>query len=188
MLRAALIGFALVLGLGLSAQAKTAWQVDPARSDVAFEYVKDGDPTEGTFRKFTGKGVFDAAAPEEARFELQIQSSSIDLYDTLASAFATSAEWFDSKNHPDIIYVLRDLKAVGGEKYLAIGSITIRGKEQPLRSELNLVVSGDGATAKGTLTIRRNDFLLGVGPSAAFVEIGPDVQVRFSLVARPDRF
>ena len=48
-----------------------------------------------------------------------------------------------------------------------------------------LIEIGEGnAKASGTLTIVRGDYLLGIGPSAAFVEIGPDVAVRFDLTAR----
>ncbi|MEO1495296.1 MAG: hypothetical protein AAFV19_24400, partial [Pseudomonadota bacterium] len=61
----------------------------------------------------------------------------------------------------------------------------IRGRTKSLRSEIVLTIDDRDAQASGVLTIRRRDFRLGVGPSAAFVEIGPDVLVRFSLVARP---
>lgn len=185
MFRTTALALALCAGMTLSAQAKTDWVVDPAASNVEFEYKKDGAPTEGVFRAFVGAGVFNEAKPEKARFELRIRSNSIDLYDTLASAFATSAEWFDSRNHPDIIYVLEDLEPLGDWRYRAQGRITIRGEERPLISELALAIGGGKAEASGTLTIKRDDFLLGVGPSAAFVEIGPDVLVRFSLTARP---
>lgn len=186
MLRVALLGFALSLGLASFAQAGAGWQVDPKQSDVGFEYLKDGAPTKGEFRDFSGGGSFDATAPDQARFELRIRSKSIDLYDGLASAFATSAEWFDSKNHPEVIYVLQALEPLGGDRYTATGLITIRGQEKPLISEIALSISADSASASGTLTITRADFLLGVGPSAAFVEIGPDVLVTFALTAQPD--
>ncbi|MEM1298260.1 MAG: YceI family protein [Pseudomonadota bacterium] len=186
MLRAAFVGFLLSVGLACTAQAGTEWQVDPTQSEVGFEYLKDGAPTKGEFRDFAGGGTFDAAAPQNARFELRIRSKSIDLYDGLASAFATSAEWFDSKNHPEVIYVLQALEPLDGDRYTATGQITIRGEKKPLISEIALKIGADSANASGTLTITRADFLLGIGPSAAFVEIGPDVLVTFALTAKPD--
>ena len=185
MFRTTALALAVLAGTIMPAQSKTDWIVDPQASNVVFEYQKDGAPTEGVFRAFVGAGEFNEASPENARFELRIRSNSIDLYDALASAFATSAEWFDSRNHPDIIYVLEDLEPLGNWRYTAKGRITIRGEERPLTSELALAIGDGKAEAAGTLTIKRADFLLGVGPSAAFVEIGPDVLVRFSLTARP---
>lgn len=185
MLRALILAMALSLTAGQAhhARADMPWEVDPAASEVAFEYMKDGAPAAGVFTTFQGSGTFDPANPSAARFQLRIQTDSIDLYDRLASAFAESAEWFDSKNHPDIVYNLERLTLREGNIYEARGLITIRGKTQPLDSVLTLEISDETAEARGSLRIPRLDFLLGVGPSAAFVEIGPDVQVRFRLVA-----
>ncbi|MEO0823840.1 MAG: YceI family protein, partial [Pseudomonadota bacterium] len=77
------------------------------------------------------------------------------------------------------------LKPLGDNRYAASGSISIRGRTKTLNSEIALTVGKADAKASGVLTIRRTDFLLGVGPSSALVDIGPDVLVRFSLVARP---
>ncbi|MEM7497440.1 MAG: YceI family protein [Pseudomonadota bacterium] len=186
MLRSMACGVLLAATLLQPAFAKTNWVVDWAASNVGFEYEKDGAPTEGVFREFTGSGSFDPATPDAARFEIRIKSASIDLHNFLASGFATSAEWFDSKNHPDVVYVLTDLKPLGEGRYAASGSISIRGRTKRLNSEIALTIYESDARASGVLTIRRTDFLLGVGPSAALVEIGPDVLVRFSLVARPE--
>lgn len=184
MFRTLALALALLTGLASVSKAEPVWVVDPTGSDAIFEYLKDGTPTEGMFSDFEGSGTFDPKSPEQARFQLQILSSSIDLYDMLASAFATSAEWFDSKNHPYISYTLERLTVDEGSVYAAEGTITIRGKSQPLKSAITLDVAETTAKASGTLTIRRTDFLLGVGPSAAFVDIGPEVQVRFNLLAR----
>lgn len=186
MIRVAFAGILFSVALACTAQAETGWQVDTTRSEVGFEYLKDGEPAKGEFSDFAGAGSFEAAAPENARFELRIRTRSIDLYDTLASAFATSAEWFDSKNHPEVIYVLQALEPLGGDRFNATGMITIRGEQKPLTSEIALTIDASSANASGTLTITRADFLLGVGPSAAFVEIGPDVLVTFALTAQPD--
>ena len=176
----------LVLGALFYASAAHAaeWVVDPASSQIVFEYQKDGAPAEGIFAEFSGSGAMDRADPGAATLELTIETTSIDLYDGMASAFATSAEWFDSKNHPQVIYRLHTLKEIEAPVYEASGTLTIRGKSQPITTEIRLEIGEAEATAKGTLTIVRGDYLLGVGPSAAFVEIGPNVAVRFDLTAR----
>lgn len=161
------------------------WIVRPDQSAIGFLYERAGQPAEGKFARFSGSGTFDPVRPEHARLTLRIDTSSIDLFDTLASGFATSAEWFDSKNHPDVVYQLTGLTVLGNARYQATGTITIRGESEVLRSPVFLVVSETHAHANGALDLDRRRFGLGVGPSAAFVEIGDRVSVRFDLVAEP---
>ena len=177
--------FLTAAALMQAAYAQAAsWVVDPAASNIVFEYQKDGAPAEGIFAEFSGSGSMDAADPGAATLEVRIETTSIDLYDTMASAFATSAEWFDSKNHPQVIYALHTLREVAAPEYEAEGVLTIRGKSKPITTRIRLEIGDTEAKASGKLNIVRSDFLLGAGPSAAFVEIGPEVAVRFDLTAR----
>ncbi len=167
--------------------APLSWAVNPEGSRILFDYRRNGQSAEGRFTRFTGHGLFDKAAPAAAELELRIQSGSIDLDDALASAFASSAEWFDAASHPEVIYKLRRLIPEGQDRYRADGEITIRGKTRPISTTITLDIGSGSARAAGTLDVNRTDFLLGVGPSALFVDIGPEVSVRFELTARPAR-
>ena len=164
-----------------------SWLIAPEQSSVEFEYQRNGQPAIGRFAVFSGEGSFDPGAPAKATFELRIESASIDLDDTLASAFATSAEWFDSKNHPQVVYRLLRLTPDGGDSYRADGELTIRGRSLPIKSLITLEISDGEAHASGTLGMDRVDYLLGVGPMSLFVDIGRQVAVRFTLTARPLR-
>ena len=168
---------------GTSLAEATDWHVQAAASEILFEYSSDGTPKTGVFGSFNGNGRFDADDPTNAKLELKIETASIDLYDVLASGFAQSAEWFDSKNHPNVIYRLNSLKLLEGNRYEAKGLLTIRGEERPITSEIELEIGEATANAKGSLVIVRGDYLLGVGPSAAFVDVSPEVTVRFDLQA-----
>ena len=131
--------------------------------------------------------MFDPDAPGEAALELRIESASIDLDDALASAFATSAEWFDSVNHPLVVYRLLKLTPESGDDYHATGTLTIRGRTRPIETTIALEIGDGEAHAAGSLRLDRTDYWLGVGPSALFVDIGREVAVRFDLIARPVR-
>ncbi len=167
------------------------WIVAPEQSRVLFDYQRNNQSAEGRFAVFTGEGLFDPDAPGDATLELRIESASIDLNDALASAFATSAEWFDSANHPLVIYRLLKLTPEGGDDYHAEGTLTIRGRTRPIETTITLEIgtgdSGDTAHASGSLRMDRKDYWLGVGPSALFVDIGREVAVRFELTAHPAR-
>jgi polyisoprenoid-binding protein YceI len=174
-----------VPGIPTAAAMHTGWVVVPEQSRVLFDYRRNGRKAEGQFVRFAGSGVFDLDAPGDATLELRIESISIDLNNTLASAFATSAEWFDSANFPFVIYRLMALTPEGGNDYHAVGELTIRGRARPIETTITLEVGNDGAHVSGILSLDRTDYWLGVGPSALFVDIGPEVAVRFELTARP---
>ena len=163
------------------------WALVPERSNVTFEYARNGKPAEGRFAHFRGEGKFSPDAPGAATLELRIESASIDLGDPLASAFATSVEWFDAANHPVVIYRLASLVPLGADRYEATGELTIRGRTRPVSSTITLVVDDASARAEGLLKLDRIDYRLGVGPSALFIEIGREVAVRFDLTALPVR-
>lgn len=173
---------------GVRAVAAAAdWVVVPEQSQVLFDYQRNGQQAGGLFARFEGSGVFDADAPSGATLELRIDTTSIDLGDALVSAFATSAEWFDSSNFPQVIYRLVSLTPEDGNNYHAVGELMIRGRTQPIETTINLEFDGDDAHVRGILTLDRSEYRLGVGPSALFVDIGREVAVRFELVARPVR-
>lgn len=180
--RMAALALALVAG---SAAAATEWAVAPGESRILFQYEADGKPAEGVFIRFSGEGRFDPAAPEEATLTLRIESASIDLGDAKASAFATSAEWFDSANYPHIVYRLHALTPLEGNRYRAEGELTIRRRTRLIVTTIELEIGETQARASGTLEINRKDYLLGVGPLSLFVDIGRKVAVRFELVAHP---
>jgi polyisoprenoid-binding protein YceI len=164
-----------------------AWVVEPQGSSVAFDYMRNGNPATGTFGSFKGAGKFDPVRPEEASITIRIDTRSIDLKDALATAFATSTEWFDSKNHPFVVYELTTLTPRPDGNYDAKGLLTLRGKTLPVSAVLALDLDEKAAKATGTLRLNRADYLLGVGPSAAFVTIGAEVAVRFDLKGRVAR-
>jgi polyisoprenoid-binding protein YceI len=174
-------------GITPAAAAATKWTVAPDQSRILFDYERNHRQAEGHFAVFTGSGMFDREAPGEATLELRIDSASIDLDDAMASAFATSAEWFDSANHPQVVYRLLKLTPEGGSSYRAAGELTIRGKTKPIETTITLEIGAGDAHASGSLRMNRTDYLLGVGPSAMFVEIGAEVAVRFELTAYPAR-
>lgn len=175
---------ALIAGAPGAARADH-WVVVPGESEIRFLYERNGQPAEGRFQRFRGVGHFDPGQPGDASFEFHVESASIALGDPVESAFATSAEWFDAKTHPEVIYRLRRLEPEDGRHYRAEGELTIRGRTRPVVTTVTLAVGEGRAEAEGELTVDRKDFLLGYGPSALFVRIGRMVTVAFHLVARP---
>lgn len=163
------------------------WQVEPDRSSVAFEYQRGSTPETGAFHAFSGEGQMDPAKPEAATLTVRIDTKSIALVDPLATGFATSAEWFDSRNHRYVTYRLTGLTPRPDGRFDAVGELEVRGRTRPVTSIIALGFDGAGATASGVLTLTRSDYRLGLGPGALILDIGPEVAVRFDLHAREVR-
>lgn len=183
-MRRGLIAALLIVMQPMVVWAMSAWTINPNESQILFRYTLNGEQKEGVFKKFQATGQFSATRPEKASLRLTVATDSIDLNNTLASAYATSAEWFDSKNHPNVEFLLTKLTHVGGTEYLADGTLSMRGASKPITAKLDLSVDVNTALANGRLTITRRDFLLGYGPSTAVVDVGEDVTIDFKLRAR----
>lgn len=182
---AALAALVLPLAGAPGAAAAGAWEVVSGQSIVTFDYVLNGEPRSGRFTRFEGGGVLDPDTPSAARFELRIEAASIDLGNALFSAFATSAEWFDARNHPVIRFGLGRLRPLGGDRYEATGDLAIRGRSLPVTAVLTLGLGAAEGRAEVRASVGRADYGIGLGPSALVVDVGREVSVRVGLVARP---
>lgn len=177
-----------ILLVGISAFSATAaaeWRVDPAESALTFSYEESGAPAAGTFRRFAAKASFDAAQPTEARLVLEIDVKSIDLSDDFRSTFVQAEEWFDTRHHPSARFELTKLTPVTEARYIAEGTLTIKGRSVTLSTPFDLKISDTAARAQGTLTFDRGDFEIGGGPGELFLSIGDQIAVSFDLSATP---
>ena len=159
------------------------WTIVTERSDIRFGYTIDGEERQGTFLEFSGRGRLGADTRADPALIFRIRTDSIDLGNALVSAYATSSEWFDSRNHPHAIYRLTGLETASGGDYAATGDLMIKGRTVVLQNPVDLVVENGVARAAGTLTISREAFGLGTEISDLLVDIGDLVTVRFELVA-----
>ena len=66
--------------------------------------------------------------------------------------------------HPEVVYRLQHLTPEGGDRFRADGDLTIRGRTKPISTTITLNIGAESASASGTLSVDRTDYLLGVGP------------------------
>jgi polyisoprenoid-binding protein YceI len=185
-LSAGLAGLALVVPLWAAPLGAADWTIVPEGSGIEFTYTLNETPGRGTFRSFSGTGRFDEEMPEAATLDLTIETASVDLGNAIVNALATSAEGFDSANHPEAVYRLTTLEPEGDGRFLARGEVRIKGVTAALAVPIMLEIGTDAARAEGRIELDRRRFGLGVGPFASLVDLAPMVGVHFVLTARPD--
>ncbi len=167
-----------------SAIAEAAvWRIEPDASTIKITFDVDNAPREGTFETFRGEALFDPAALEKAELRFEIETASIDLDEPFATDFVKSIDWLFVEEHPTAVYVLQRLERIEGDRFRAIGLMTLRGRTHPVTGELTLAFGADDASAAGQAGFDRKDFNVGVGFSTLFVEIGPEIGVSFDLKA-----
>ncbi|MDM7931191.1 cytochrome b/b6 domain-containing protein [Tabrizicola sp.] len=93
---------------------------------------------------------------------------------------AQEPEFFDIASHPTATFTAAILPVPTG--YVADGSLTLRGMEQPVALPFTLEISGDEARMSGTVTLDRRDFDMG-GSYGDEASVGFAVVVAVELVA-----
>ena len=72
----------------------------------------------------------------------------------------------------------------GENRYVADGTLDLRGVKKPLSLPFSLKIDGDTATARGVTTLDRTVFGVGQGEWASTDQIAANVKVNFALTAK----
>jgi cytochrome b561 len=81
--------------------------------------------------------------------------------DPTGTATLKEPDWFNIKAFPTATYKTTAIRSLGGNKYEADGTLTIRNKSAPAKLPFTLAITGKTATMNGTLNIDRLAFDVG---------------------------
>jgi cytochrome b561/polyisoprenoid-binding protein YceI len=155
------------------------WTVETGTLAISVRQM--GADVSGSFASFTADIVFDEVAVDGKHGQVRV---TIDMTSVTLGAVtkqATEAEFFDIATHPTATFTADILPADQG--YVATGTLTLRGMEQPVSLPFSLDLQGDTAVMTGTTTLDRRDF--GIGKSYGDeASVGFPVTVTVDLVAR----
>ncbi len=142
-----------------------AWKIDPMHTAVEFSARHLMVSTvRGNFTEVSGELDYDPENPGAARLEVTVGVASVNTREPKRDEHLRSADFFDAENHPAMTYRSREVRAVGGERLVVQGDLTIRGTTRPV--ELDVHVNGITRSPYGmrvagfeaTTTINRKDF------------------------------
>jgi cytochrome b561/polyisoprenoid-binding protein YceI len=159
-----------------------AWRVQPG-STLAFTTSWAGQELRGRFERWTAEVRLDPQNLEQARVRVLIDLASVTTGDRERDAALQTAEWFDVPAHPQAEFTAERVSAAGGDRYLAQGSLVIRGSSRPLSLPFSLKITGDRAEAHGVTTLDRTRFGVGQGQWAGTDQIPAKVTVQVDLTA-----
>jgi polyisoprenoid-binding protein YceI len=134
------------------------WVLDPTRSSVRLKSSSIAGlvRVHGVFRQVTGSGTVSPGG--EVNGILTIGSASVDTRNAKRDAHLRSADFFDSDNYPDITFTVAGIRPSGGGVTVT-GTLSVRGRAQPMIFEGMAAVHGDGEVwVDAAVDINRGDF------------------------------
>lgn len=180
MMRPLLILTGLLAGCALPVAAAD-WRSNAATSRLEFAASFEGAAAPGVFRSFSVRMTFDADRPADSVLDVVINVSSADMNSAEVNKAIASAEWFDFTRFPQAAFRATDLRRVQAGRYVARGTLRLKGRELPVELPFTWSEAGGRAKLGGEIVLKRAAFGIGTGEWAATSVIGADVKVRFDV-------
>lgn len=174
--------FVAVAGPAFAAPAPL-WIIDRPPSSVSFVASMNGQAINGSFRRFDARVAF---APENlagSTVTAVIDTGSASTGDQTRDEALSSLDWFSAKFFPRATFKSAGFKALGGHRYVAAGTLTIRGKAHPVSLPFQLAIAGNKAKMRSTFVIDRRWFGIGQGQFAGTNTVAANVRVNVVINA-----
>jgi len=180
----------LIVSIGLCAAAVGSfaraadWRMDPAGSKLEFVATFEKAPVPGAFKEFDARLRFDPAKPAGGALDVTISVASADMSVADVNKEIGGKDWFDYAGFPRAEFHSTELRSSGGDRYIARGTLSLKGTKQPLEVPFSWRASGDGAVMEGEFAVKRGAFGIGAGEWAKSEVIGSEVKVKFRVNLR----
>jgi polyisoprenoid-binding protein YceI len=150
-------------------------------STLGFSASFEGEAFEGRFAKFTPRIEFDPKQLAAARFDVSIELASADTKNDERDEALRGTGFFNSKATPQARYLATRFRALGGNRYVADGTLTLNGISKPVPLEFTWTPGAQTVLA-GSASLKRLDFKVGTGEWSDVAELPNEVRVRTRLL------
>jgi cytochrome b561/polyisoprenoid-binding protein YceI len=165
-----------------AAKVPRTWAIAPG-GKIGFTAQWNGEPVNGSFAAWSGSITFAPEALDASKVDIRIDLASVDTGDGQRDGTLTGGDFFDTARFASARYRASSFKALGGDRYRADGTLTLRGVSKSVPLAFTLTIKGDRATARGSATIDRTSFGVGQGDYASTAEIAGPVAISFAFAA-----
>lgn len=182
-----MIRFALAAVLAFAASpafaAAPVWNVDKAASSVRFGSSFSGQPFSGRFGRWDAVIRFDPKQLAGSSVTASIDVASASTGDKDRDQALPSDDFFAAARFPRATFAATSFKDLGGGRYQAIGTLTLRGVAKPLTLPFTLAITGPTARMKANMAINRLAFGVGQNEWKSVQAIPAAVNVTIDLTA-----
>jgi polyisoprenoid-binding protein YceI len=173
-----------VLASGQACAAE--WKMDPAPSRLEFIATFEKTAAPGVFKEFDARLRFDPDKPEAGKLDVSVKVTSADMKSGDVNRAIRGPEWFDFGRFPQAEFHAEDIRRVAPGRYLARGTLSLKGMKKELEVPFTWQESGNAATMEGELNVERLQFGIGTGEWANGNTIGLGVRVKFNVRLRKE--
>lgn len=179
------VGLALA-GLLLALPVLAADYVQAPGSTLTFATRYQGEVFVGKMPGFATKLSFDPGKPGASRLEVTIPLAGVSIDNPDGTETLRSGPFFDVARFPQARFVATKFRSLGGNRYAADGTLTLRGQTKPVTLGFTWA-PGAKPVLTGAATVRRLDFGVGGGEWADTELIPNEVAVSTRVVFVPAR-
>ncbi|TWB43293.1 YceI family protein [Nitrospirillum pindoramense] len=180
---------ALLLSPLMSTPAGAApWTVDKAQSQLGFIGHQSGKEFTGRFGTWDAAIDFDPATPAAGHAKVTIAMGSALIGDAEKDEALPGEDWFNVHAFPDAVFEATTFRALGGNQYEAVGTLTIRGIKKDVTLPFTLDLTDGKAHAVGRLDLVRTNYDVGghgLFSKGRSVDLAVAVTVDLTATAQP---
>lgn len=177
---------ALVLILAsLCAPALAADYVQAPGSSLAFAGTYQGETFTGRFPGFATTFRFDPKQLGTANLQVAIPLATAATSNADYDGELRGASFFDAARFPRATYSATKFRALGGNRYAADGTLTLRGVSKPVTLEFTWT-PGAAPVLSGKATVKRLAFGVGGGDWADTALIPDSIAISTKVVFKPE--
>ena len=172
--------------VGVSAQS-TTYKIDAAHSSANFSVKHMMVSTvRGRFTDVAGEIVYTPKEIWKSSVTAVIKAATVNTDNSMRDKHLNSADFFETEKYPEIKFQSTHVRHVGGDKYVAVGNLTIKDVTKQVEIAFTLA-TGKGMKgeprlgAEGQLGLNRFDYHVAYDPTG--VSVSKDVNIELSVEA-----
>jgi cytochrome b561/polyisoprenoid-binding protein YceI len=163
-----------------------AWKVQKG-STLGFATSWSGTPLLGRFERWTADILFSPDDLAHSKVTVSVDVTSARTGDDQRDASLPAPDWFDAAAHPKAVFIATKFDHPGGDRYVAHGTLTLRGVSKPLDLPFRLTINGAAAKVSAETSLDRLAYGVGQGEFEQTDQVPAKVAVRVQLTALRDQ-
>jgi polyisoprenoid-binding protein YceI len=174
----------LLLGGAATVPALAADYTQAAGSSLTFAGNYQGETFSGRFPGFRTTLSFDPAQLATSKLDVAIPLATSTTGNTDYDGEMRGAAFFNSAKFPQARYTATTFRSLGGNRYAADGTLSLRGASKPVTLTFTWT-PGARPVLAGKATVKRLDFGVGAGEWADTGTIPNEIAVSTKVVLQP---
>ena len=164
--------------------APPSWTMDKAASALRFSSSLGGEAFAGSFKRWDADIRFDPADLAHSSVTVTVDVASAATGNTDRDQALPTADFFAAAKFPRAVYRATSFKTTAPGRYVAIGTLTLRGLSKPLSLPFTLAIAGPTARMTAQTAINRLAFGVGQNEWKATTTLPAAVQLSIAVTAK----